>query len=88
MRCVFVFDDLLQILANGDQAAIAARIAGLKAKDHHGMAGAGIEHGLQGFGADKWRIAVKHNRFAAGICQQGSCLGDGMSGAQLRILQD
>ena len=84
--CIRDSHDAVQVVALGDQAAIAAGVAGLKAKHDNGVAGAGIEHGRQGFGADEGGVGVKHDRLARRSGQKRGCLGDGMGGAKLRVL--
>jgi hypothetical protein len=59
---------------------------GVKAQDDDGMAGAGLEHGLQGFGADEGGVAIKHDGLAGASASRGG-LRDGMGGAvAVRVL--
>jgi hypothetical protein len=51
------------------------------------MLGPRRAHGLQGFGADKGRIAIKDDDIARLTGQQGGRLRHGMGRAQLRLLQ-
>ena len=86
VRGILVFDDPFQCLAIRDQATVAARIGGMKAQHHDRVARAGIEHRLQGFGADEGGVAVEDDRIALCARQQGGGLGDGMAGAELLCL--
>ena len=52
------------------------------------MIDAGGQHFFQGFGAHKRGVAVKHDRLALGLRQQGCRLRNGMGGAKLGVLQD
>ena len=52
------------------------------------MGGAGFQHRGQGFGAYERRVTVQHDRLALGLGQKGGCLGHGVGGAQLGVLQN
>jgi hypothetical protein len=84
-------DDLEQrAVRAGDEPAVAAGHGRLEAEHHDGGAGAaGLEHGVEGLGADEGGVAVEHDGVAGEAVERRGGLEHGVAGAELfRLVGD
>ncbi len=77
-----------KVVPLGQEAAVAAGVARVEAEDDDSVFRAGVQHRAEGFLADQRRVGVKDDRLARCVGKKGGSLGDGVGGAELRVLDD